>query len=182
MKEALENFGLGADRVYIAIEESVSDEILNLKSRLNYLSVIGVVSPMIGLTGTVIGMIGAFASMGVHSLNQPTELASHIGEVLVATASGLIVSIPGFVFYYVFRDKLSKSMRQVHKTALRLVSSIPFDYLKGVTIGALKTNPVAPVRLTTPSSYKHTVCPSCSQKVEGGTTACPHCGVSLLWT
>ena len=70
-----------------------------LRTNTTYLSVIGVVSPMIGLTGTVWGMIKAFHTLGQNGITDPSKLAGNIGEVLVATASGLIVAIPAFVFY-----------------------------------------------------------------------------------
>ena len=60
-----------------------------LRTRNSYLSVIGVVSPMIGLLGTVIGMMGAFAVLASAGMSDPRLLSGKISEVLLATASGL---------------------------------------------------------------------------------------------
>ena len=58
------------------------------------LSIIGASSPMLGLLGTVSGMIKAFSAMGREGMGDPTLLAGHISEALVSTATGLIIAIP----------------------------------------------------------------------------------------
>ena len=76
-----------------AVEEGVLSEIAKedskIQTQLSYLSVIGVCAPMIGLLGTVTGMIRAFATARRSGIGDPSSLAAAIGEVLVATASGL---------------------------------------------------------------------------------------------
>ena len=68
-----------------------------LQTQISYLSVIGVCSPMVGLLGTVWGMIGAFSTLGTEGIGDPSKLAGDIGEVLIATASGLCIAIPSLV-------------------------------------------------------------------------------------
>jgi len=74
-------------------EEAIISEITRvnaeLKGRSSYLSVIGVCTPMIGLVGTVTGMMSAFETLGTSGVGDPSKLSGAIGEVLVATASGL---------------------------------------------------------------------------------------------
>ena len=66
---------------------------------------------MIGLLGTVIGMMKAFAVLGASGIGDPRGLATSIGEVLMATASGLFIAIPAFISYYIFRNRT----QQVHR-------------------------------------------------------------------
>jgi len=105
---AVENFGLGKHAVDEAIGEAFARESSRLKAHNSYLSVIGVVSPMIGLTGTVWGMIGAFKALGDNGIANPSLLAGKIGEVLVATMSGLVVAVPAFIFFYVLRARAQR--------------------------------------------------------------------------
>ncbi len=84
----LERVGRNKDAVEFIVEETAVRESNDLKTNTTYLSVIGVVSPMIGLTGTVWGMIGAFNALGANGISDPKALAGKIGEVLIATHVG----------------------------------------------------------------------------------------------
>jgi biopolymer transport protein ExbB len=64
-----------------------------MQTQISYLSVMGVCTPMIGLLGTVTGMIKAFETLGSAGIGDPSGLSAAIGEVLVATASGLLIAI-----------------------------------------------------------------------------------------
>ena len=77
----------------------------HLQTYISYLSVIGVCTPMIGLLGTVTGMIKAFAKLGSSGIGDPSGLSAAIGEVLVATASGLVIAIPAFGAFYFLRNR-----------------------------------------------------------------------------
>jgi len=131
----LERIGRGPDAVEYTLEETSSQQAVLLKTNMNYLSVIGVVAPMIGLTGTVIGMIRAFQALGASGIGDPSALAAAIGEVLTATAAGLIVAIPGFVFYYVFKSKAQTAVMLADASIYRLFENVPYDHLSGVVVG-----------------------------------------------
>ena len=64
---------------------------------------------MLGLLGTVSGMIKAFQTIGSKGMGKPQELAGNIGEALVTTATGLIIAIPCMLAYYYFRNNFIKS-------------------------------------------------------------------------
>lgn len=134
MQSAFENIGMGAHGVEEAMNESFAKQAVRLKSRNNYLSVIGVTSPMIGLTGTVLGMMKAFAVLGQSGVANMTGLSSAISEVLIATASGLGVAIPGFIFFYYFKNAMTTAFADVHAEAKSLLRPIPFDQLLGYGI------------------------------------------------
>ncbi len=122
-----------------AVEEGMLGELAKEGSQLNtqisYLSVIGVCTPMIGLLGTVTGMIKAFSTLGASGIGDPSKLSEAIGEVLVATASGLLIAIPAFIGYYVLRNRAIRAIHAVQDTMASLFRKMPYDQLVGVNIG-----------------------------------------------
>ena len=122
-----------------AVEEGIVAEMAKENSRMqtfiSYLSVIGVCTPMIGLLGTVTGMIRAFAVLGSQGIGDPSSLSAAIGEVLVATASGLFIAIPAFGSYYFLRNRAAKTLHDIQDTLAGLLRKMPYDKLTGVHIG-----------------------------------------------
>jgi biopolymer transport protein ExbB len=101
---------------------------------INYLSVIGVVTPMIGLLGTVTGMIKAFSTLGSSGIGDPSSLSGAIGEVLVATASGLVIAIPAFGMFYFLRSRSTTAMHHIQDIISQLFRKMPYEALEGVHI------------------------------------------------
>jgi biopolymer transport protein ExbB len=122
-----------------AVEEGIYAEIAKENSRLqtyiSYLSVIGVCTPMIGLLGTVTGMIRAFATLGSSGIGDPSSLSAAIGEVLVATASGLFIAIPAFGAFYFLRNRAAAGIHDIQDTVARLFRKMPYESLTDVHIG-----------------------------------------------
>jgi biopolymer transport protein ExbB len=106
-----------------------------MQTWISYLSVIGVCTPMIGLLGTVTGMIRAFATLGSSGIGDPSSLASAIGEVLTATASGLMIAIPAFGAFYFLRNRAASAIHRIQDTINGLFRKMPYDALAGVHIG-----------------------------------------------
>ncbi len=106
-----------------------------IQTRINYLSVLGVCTPMIGLVGTVTGMMSAFATLGTSGVGDPSKLAGAIGEVLVATASGLAVAVPAFMIFYFLRNRLQGSMNGMTEIVTGLFRKMPYEHLKGAHVG-----------------------------------------------
>jgi len=115
-----------------AMGSAIIGENARFQSKIAYLSVIGVIAPMIGLTGTVVGMIQAFAAMGQAGAADPSKLSGAIGHVLHATASGLAVAIPAFVFYYLIRNRVGHSIHELSDTANDLFRKFPYNHLAAV--------------------------------------------------
>lgn len=92
-----------------ALEEALAEQSARLMRRIEYLSVIGNIAPMIGLLGTVTGMIFAFqrVAMSEGAAGAP-ELAEGIYQALVTTVGGLIVAIPSLAAFAVFRNRLDQ--------------------------------------------------------------------------
>ena len=134
VQAGIERLGRGRDAAEKAMGEVTAKEINDLKSNINYLSVIGVVSPMVGLTGTVIGMMKAFKTLGSSGAADPSKLSANISEVLFATAFGLFVAIPGFVLYYVFRNRVQTVTVAVDQKIGHLFEDVPFEQLTGYRV------------------------------------------------
>jgi len=92
-----------------AIDEASTEEITSYMKPIDYLSIIGATAPMLGLLGTVSGMIKAFQTIGSQGMGKPEVLAGNIGEALVTTATGLLIAIPSMLAYYYFRNSFIKS-------------------------------------------------------------------------
>jgi biopolymer transport protein ExbB len=186
LKAGLSRIGRGKEAVEDAIAEHGLREAQVLRARNSYLSVIGVVSPMIGLLGTVIGMMGAFATLGASGISDPRGLARSIGEVLTATASGLFIAIPAFIGYYVFRNRSQMVIVHADDRINSLITDIPYDELQGVQIGEnFSAGSGAPVsgagQSRKVSMALTTNCPVCNGVVAPGQNPCPHCGATLDW-
>ncbi len=185
---ALERIGRGKDATEAALIEMGIRESQIFKTRNSYLSVIGVISPMIGLLGTVIGMMGAFAVLGQSGVSDPRKLAMSIGEVLLATASGLFIAIPAFIFYYYFRNRINDATVYADSELNHLVEDIPFDEVKGMRIGENFSAGDGISAGAAESKVSHKVsmqlttnCPVCQTAIVPGQNPCPGCGTTLDW-
>ena len=120
-------------------EEAIISEITRiqaeLKGRSSYLSVIGVCTPMIGLTGTVTGMMSAFETLGTSGVGDPSKLSGAIGEVLVATASGLFIAIPAFISYYLLANRINKGIHDITEIVTGLFRAFPYEEIEGRKVG-----------------------------------------------
>jgi biopolymer transport protein ExbB len=185
LKAALTRLGRGKEAVESAVAEHGLREATIIRTRNSYLSVIGVVSPMIGLLGTVIGMMGAFAVLASAGMTDPRALSGKISEVLLATASGLFIAIPAFVSYYIFRNISQMVIVHADDVVNTLLVDIPYDELAGVQIGENFSAGV-PLPGATGGARKvsmelTTACPVCNGAVTPGVNPCPHCGATLDW-
>lgn len=199
----LQRIGRGKDEVGIALEEHGMKEASVIKTKNNYLSVIGVVSPMLGLLGAVLGMIKAFKAIGEGTaLNDPTKLAAAIGEVLVATAFGLFIAVPAFFAYYFFRNRASAVILALQDAVTEVMDRIPYGELQGIKIGedlerelggaAPAAAPAAAAAVTAApavapapvaaAAVPQVSCPACNQPIAQGATPCPHCGAQIQWS
>ncbi|MCL2744268.1 MAG: MotA/TolQ/ExbB proton channel family protein [Planctomycetaceae bacterium] len=91
-----------------AMSDIAEEEIMALEHRLGYISLIAGIAPMVGLLGTVVGMISAFQTIATAgTAPQASELAGTISFALITTEVGLFIAIPALVVYEVFRNKLA---------------------------------------------------------------------------
>lgn len=103
---------------------------------INWLSVIAQVSPMVGLLGTVSGMIKAFDALGDSGMGDPSVLATNISEALYTTATGLVVAVPALFAYFYLRDQLTKRVSHTDREAYRLLNTLRRAIVRSSTAGA----------------------------------------------
>jgi biopolymer transport protein ExbB len=116
-------FGLAEYRT--AIEEAGEDQVGRLYRSTEVLNVIGAIAPMLGLTGTVVGMIEAFATIASREgMARPEELAGGIAQALVTTLLGLVVAIPTMVALCFFRTKIDSLVSEAGKRIERIMSPL----------------------------------------------------------
>jgi len=97
-----------------AAAETLADEETKLMIWVNYLNVFATIGPMLGLLGTVTGMITSFDQLAAGK-SEPQDLAGGIGEAMTTTATGLIVGIPAMFFYFYFKNLLSILISSIQK-------------------------------------------------------------------
>lgn len=107
-----------------ALAEMLEHEENNVAQWIQYLNVIATVAPMIGLLGTVSGMIGAFQQISIAGMGRPELFAGNIGEALVTTATGLVIGIPAMIAFFVLRNRLDNAMLLVSQNASYLIDRL----------------------------------------------------------
>lgn len=103
------------DNVELALNISYDEEAMRLRARLNYLSMIVTLAPLLGLLGTISGMIESFNIFSIQA-GQPLAITGGIGEALIATATGLCVSIFALIVHTYFAQKLDENLTVLDKT------------------------------------------------------------------
>jgi biopolymer transport protein ExbB len=186
LQGALERLGRGQDAVQGGLIEYGLRQSQPIKTKISYISVIGVIAPMIGLLGTVIGMMGAFAVLGSSGVADPRGLALRIGEVLMATASGLFIAIPAFIFYYYFRNLTTIVVGLSDDKLQQLMVDVPYEELHGIIIGEGADGSFTPHAAASGASQNIAAaaeanCPVCNGGISVGETPCPHCGSPIDW-
>lgn len=102
----LHDADLGTDSMVKAMEDAIAEQAARLTRKIEYLSLIGVIGPMLGLMGTVWGMIQAFAEFAEKVAPRTADFAPSISEALVTTMFGLLVAVPAQVAYAMFRNRI----------------------------------------------------------------------------
>ena len=104
-----------------SIEEASGQVIHELERYLNTLATIAEISPLLGLLGTVTGLIRMFAAIGEVGLGNPMVLSSGMAEALITTAAGLFVAIPSYVCYRYFRGLIDELVLMMEQEALKMI-------------------------------------------------------------
>ena len=104
-----------------SIEEVGRHVAHELERYLNTLGTIASISPLLGLLGTVVGMIKVFAVITTQGVGDPAVLAEGISEALITTAVGLTVAIPSLMFYRYFRGRVDELVVTMEQEAIKLV-------------------------------------------------------------
>ncbi len=120
----LANRHRGREVLKEAVEDTGRHVVHELERFLNTLGTVAVISPLLGLLGTVTGIINAFNAITTQGVGDPRVLSGGIGEALITTAAGLIVAIPALVAYRYLRGKVDELVIDMEKEAMKLVQAL----------------------------------------------------------
>jgi biopolymer transport protein ExbB len=119
------------ERIKEGIEERGREVVHDMERFLNTLGTIASISPLLGLLGTVIGMIRVFAAITQHGVGDPGALAGGISEAMITTAAGLTVAIISLVFYRYFRRKVDGIVVIMEREAIKMVDVLHNNRKRG---------------------------------------------------
>jgi biopolymer transport protein ExbB len=105
---ALRSRAAGYEEMIGSLELAASEQTCKLQVKISYLSLLGNIAPLLGLLGTVTGMITSFQTIETLKAPTPKDLASGVYESLVNTTMGLFIAIVFLVLYFIFKNKVTK--------------------------------------------------------------------------
>ena len=114
----------GYEHMLGALEMAAAEETFKLNAKISYLSLLGNVAPLLGLLGTVTGMISSFQVIESLAAPTPKDLAVGVYESLVNTTMGLFVAIVFLTFYFVFKNKVTKMTLQMNLEAVDVLKPL----------------------------------------------------------
>jgi len=120
----LNSAALSRARMQEAIQESASTVVHELERNLTALGTIAAISPLLGLLGTVIGMIKVFSAIMLEGTGNTAVLAGGISEALITTAAGMFVAIPTMIFHRYFHRKVDSLVLEMEQEAVTLVDTM----------------------------------------------------------
>jgi len=120
----LSNMHTSRDVMKESIEEVGRHEVHEMERYLNSLGTVAAITPLLGLLGTVIGMIQVFSVITTEGVGNPTVLSGGISQALITTAAGLSVAIPSLMFYRYLRGRVEELVVFMEQEAIKLVEVI----------------------------------------------------------
>lgn len=114
----------GRDVMKESIEEAASHVVHELERYLNTLGTIAAIAPLLGLLGTVVGMIRVFAEIMAQGTGNASALAGGISEALITTAAGLCVAIPALVMHRYFNGRIDAIVVELEQQTIKLVDAL----------------------------------------------------------
>ncbi len=118
---ALGRFGQPRERIKDTVEEVGGRESAQLERYLGFLATIANISPLLGLLGTVLGMIKAFTVLSVEGVGTPATLGGGISEALITTAAGLSVAIPALLIHKFLSSRVDRILLEMEQYSMHLV-------------------------------------------------------------
>ena len=107
-----------------SVEDTGRHVVHELERYLDTLGTVAAISPLLGLLGTVIGMVKVFTAITTHGVGDPSVLAGGIAEALITTAAGLTVAIPALIGYRYYRNRVDTLVVDMEKEAIKLVEAL----------------------------------------------------------
>ena len=110
-----------------SIEQTAAQVVHDMERYLNALGTIAAITPLLGLLGTVVGMIRVFSEIMLQGTGNANALAGGISEALITTAAGLTVAIPTYMFHRYFNRKVDSLVLSLEHESIKLVDAIHSD-------------------------------------------------------
>jgi biopolymer transport protein ExbB len=120
----LSNSSHGRDVMKESIQEAASHVVHDLEKYLNALGTVAAVSPLLGLLGTVVGMIRVFNEIVTQGTGNASVLAGGISEALITTAAGLVVAIPALIMHRFYNRRVDNVVVELEQQAIKLVDAL----------------------------------------------------------
>lgn len=120
----LRNASRPADAIEMSMEHEAASETPNLEANLAIIKTIINIAPLLGLLGTIAGMISSFRAASQAGLSNPTQILGGISEALISTATGITLAVVGFVFHNYFANYIRKTIEDVEYYGAELVNYI----------------------------------------------------------
>ena len=124
IETGLENSELDRNEIKELIEDQGRQEVRHLERGLHVLETIAVISPLLGLLGTVLGMIQVFKVIQEQGIGQASALSGGISEALITTVAGLFIGIPVLIFYNYFTNKAENIVLDIEKQSNFLIQKL----------------------------------------------------------
>lgn len=121
-----------------AVEDTGRHVVHELERFLNTLGTIAGITPLLGLLGTVVGMIKVFSAIMVSGVGDANVLAGGISQALITTAAGLTIAIPSYFFYRFFRGMVAEYVISMEEKAISLIDCIERGNTSPVTYASLE--------------------------------------------
>jgi biopolymer transport protein ExbB len=118
----LRNHQRNADSIEMAMEQEAANETPTLEANLPIIRTIVNIAPLLGLLGTIAGMIASFRSAAQSGLSNPTQILGGISEALISTATGITLAVVGFIAYNYFANLVRKAIGDIEFYGAELVN------------------------------------------------------------
>ncbi len=132
LASGLANASHGREVMKESIQEAAGHVVHDLQRYLNTLGTVAAVTPLLGLLGTVFGMIAVFAEIMVQGTGNASALAGGISQALITTAAGLTVAIPALVMHRYFVGKIDAIVVELEQETIKLVDALHSEEGEGV--------------------------------------------------
>ena len=126
IKAGLEESGKNAQQAVEMMDATAIEQRTKLEKNLSVLGTLGNISPLIGLFGTVVGIIRAFHALSVSGSAGPSVISAGIAEALISTAAGLVVAIPSVIFYNHYLRRVDTIMNEIESVSKKLMVIMGF--------------------------------------------------------
>jgi biopolymer transport protein ExbB len=142
----------GYEAAQAGMQEVGDDETMSMEQKIGYLSLVGSIAPMLGLLGTVQGMVASFQVIATSTTSpKPYQLADGIATALFTTLEGLVVAIPAIFFFTIFKNRLARFLMEAGYVVDNLMGRFQ-GMAKPATSAAVAPRPAGGAPATAPAA------------------------------